>query len=143
LNRPVAPPVERRAPVGPDEARSTTSPRARECGSATVWVVSLLSVLLLVGGAALVLAGALVQHARAVTAADLAALAAASVIQSPASGAGPPCAVAAAVAASNGGRLATCTVTGEVVDVSVTVAFRAPVAARATATASARAGPIS
>jgi len=113
----------------------------RDRGSATVWVVSLITVVLVVGGAVLALAGVLVQHTRAVTAADLAALAAAAAIQMPAGRAGAPCAVAASVAARNGGRLSTCTATGEVVDVSVTVEFRGLLGRRATATASARAGP--
>ncbi|MDO4792328.1 MAG: flp pilus-assembly TadE/G-like family protein [Buchananella hordeovulneris] len=92
-----------------------------------VWVVGL-------GQGALTLASA-----RAATAADLAAVAAATALHS---GGGEPCALAATVATKNGTALSSCQVMGVDVLLTVTAAPAAPFALLGEVAARARAGPV-
>jgi secretion/DNA translocation related TadE-like protein len=101
-----------------------------EAGSASLWALSL-AMVLWVCVAAVVLAGvAVIARHRAATAADMAALAAASVIGSgelagavagdPGSGA-RACAAANAIAVANDASVTSCQVSGQVVDVTTNV----------------------
>ncbi len=113
----------------------------RERGSATVWTVALAGVLAAVGLAAVLVGAAVVARHRAASAADLAALAAASraVAGDPAA-----CATAGEVAQANGAALTGCTVGGgAVVEVSVEVGVRLGPLGSRHAAAVARAGPVS
>ena len=112
----------------------------RERGSATVWTVALAGVLAAVGLAAVLVGAAVVARHRAGSAADLAALAAASraVVGDPAA-----CATAGEVAQANGAALTGCTVGGGVVEVSVEVGVRLGPLGSRRAAAVARAGPVS
>ena len=108
-----------------------------ERGSATLFAVAVVGVLVLVG-AALGVAGAMVHtHRVAQSAADLAALAAA---QSRAGG-GDACEAAAAVAAANDARLDSCAVDGFDVRLQVTVAGPHWLGQHHDLSAQARAGP--
>lgn len=109
-------------------------------GSATVWTVSLLLVLVVIGTAALTAAGVLVAHARAVTAADLAALAGAAAIQSGASEA-TACEQARRIAVDNGAQSLSCVVSGDVVDFVAEVPIRGATSLVGPARAAGRAGP--
>ncbi|MEX5719419.1 Rv3654c family TadE-like protein [Geodermatophilus maliterrae] len=112
----------------------------RERGSATVWAVALAGVLAAVGLAAVLVGAAVVARHRAGSAADLAALAAASraVVGDPAA-----CTTADEVAQVNGAGLTACTVgDGAVVEVSVEVGVRLGPLGTRRATATARAGPV-
>ncbi|MDI6910567.1 Rv3654c family TadE-like protein [Nocardioides sp.] len=111
---------------------------AREArGSATLFAVSCLAVLLLLG-AALGVVGAMVRaHRMAQSAADLAALAAATALGR----GGEPCAAGTAVAVANGARLAGCSVTGREVLVRVEVEGPHWLGQTADLSAEARAGP--
>jgi secretion/DNA translocation related TadE-like protein len=111
--------------------------RGDERGGATVFAVSCLVVLLLVGSALGVVAAMVRAHRTAQSAADLAALAAAT---AQARGR-DPCASGAAVAAANGADLASCVVEGR--DALVTVVVDGPrwLGQTADLTAEARAGP--
>jgi len=99
--------------------------------------VSFLGLLMLLGSALGVVAALLHSHRQAQAAADLAALAGAQA----ASRAEDACAVAAAVAADNGGRLGTCTVADREVRVSVEVEGPDWLAPPAVLVGHARAGP--
>jgi secretion/DNA translocation related TadE-like protein len=110
-------------------------------GSATIWTVSVLLVLVTIGTAAMLVASALHAHARAVTAADLAALAAAAAVQAGESGA-RACGHAGRVAAGNGARLVSCVVSGDIADVVAEVPIRGAAARAGPARAAARAGPV-
>jgi secretion/DNA translocation related TadE-like protein len=91
-------------------------PRRGEGGAATLFAVSCLAVLLLLGAALGVVAAVVSAHRQAQAAADLSALAGAEVL-----GRGrDPCAAAADVAVANGARLGSCTVAGREVLVEVT-----------------------
>jgi secretion/DNA translocation related TadE-like protein len=118
--------------------------RGREDGSATLFAVAVLGLLVLVA-AALTVAGAMVNaHRVAQSAADLAALSAAQAL---AGAGGDPCATAADVARANGAALQGCAVDGS--DVRVTVTAPGPrwlgqphdLDAEARAGPAARAGP--
>jgi secretion/DNA translocation related TadE-like protein len=106
----------------------------RETGSATLYVLSL--VVLLVAGTVGVagFAGLATTKHRATAAADLAALAAASAP-------GEGCSVAAATAYRNGARLTSCRRQGSDVTVTVALVAHAPLGLRPTITVMARAGP--
>ena len=117
-----------------------TVPLRTDTGSGTAWVLCLLLVLTSVAVAGLLLAGALARHARAVGAADLAALAGAGVVQRGAPDAA--CAVAARVARANGAELTSCARRGDVVDVETVVRAVAGRFALPPARATARAGPV-
>lgn len=110
-------------------------------GSASIWTLSLLLVLLILGGAAVAVTAVLSAHARAVTAADLAAIAAANEVQQ-GEGEATACRRAARVASGNGARLVACRVAGEIVDVVAEVVVRGIGARAGPARASARAGPV-
>ena len=119
-------------------------------GSATLWVLALATVLWL-SVAAVVLAGvAISARHRAATAADLAALAAASAVERVQGEHGPnpaaaACAVARTVAAANDATVERCQVIGAIVDVTTTVAIPALASVRflgvESVSARARAGP--
>jgi secretion/DNA translocation related TadE-like protein len=107
-------------------------------GSATLFALALIGVLLLIGGA-LGVAGAMVHaHRVAQSAADLAALAGA---RAQARGE-DPCAAAARLSVANGARLAGCEVRGREVSVDVSVGGPHWLAQRHDLTAQARAGPL-
>jgi secretion/DNA translocation related TadE-like protein len=109
----------------------------QERGSATLFAVAMIGVLVLVG-AALGVVGAMVHaHRAAQSAADLAALAAA---QARGRG-GDPCAAAAGVAAANAARVERCVVEGSDVRLQVTVAGPHWLGQRHDLSAQARAGP--
>lgn len=88
---------------------------ARDRGSATVWGVVVVTVLMAVFGGVLLLGQAVVSRHRAAAAADLAALAAAA---SWAHGPEAACAAALRVAVAQGAQVTACVVTGEVADVT-------------------------
>ena len=98
----------------------------RDAGSASLWALSL-AMVLWVCVAGVVLAGvAVVARHRAATAADMSALAAASVIANSAgvgdAGIGSKgCAAANGIAQANNATVTSCQVIGEVVDVTTTV----------------------
>lgn len=88
-----------------------------ESGAATLLVVAFVGVMLLLGAALGFVAGMVIAHRQAQAAADLAALAAAEALAAGRDG----CAVGAATAGANEGRLVACTVEGAVVTVEVAV----------------------
>jgi secretion/DNA translocation related TadE-like protein len=117
-------------------------PRAAEAGSATIWVLAGVLLVLSVMTITLVRTVAVLARHRAESAADLAALAAATRIGT----AGEPCAAAGASAARNRARLVSCDVvldadgrSGTVV-VRVRAAVTLPVVGSRDVSASARAG---
>ncbi|WP_235536035.1 Rv3654c family TadE-like protein [Nocardioides sp. Root190] len=87
-------------------------------GAATVLAVAMAGVLLLVGAAASVVGAIVVAHRSAQAAADLAALAGASVA---ADATGDPCAAAATIAGRNGAEVRSCAITHGTVEVEVVV----------------------
>lgn len=91
--------------------------RRDERGSASVLMVGVMAVVIVLSGAAMVVAGYLIGQHRARAAADLAALSAAAVFQQGADG----CAQARRTAAQNGARLSGCDRVGDEVDFVVTV----------------------
>ncbi|MFI5984427.1 Rv3654c family TadE-like protein [Streptomyces sp. NPDC051555] len=106
---------------------------SRERGSATVWAAVVATALVAVFGGVLLLGQAVVARHRAAAAADLAALAAAA---SWTHGPAAACAAALRVAVAQGARMAACTVSGEVAEVTA-LAPTGPYAPRSTS----RAGP--
>jgi secretion/DNA translocation related TadE-like protein len=98
----------------------------RDVGSASLWALSM-AMVLWVCVAAVVLAGsAVVARHRAATAADMSALAAASVIarsdiDTDPDGGSSACAAAAAVALANDAIVTACQVMGQVVDVTARI----------------------
>jgi secretion/DNA translocation related TadE-like protein len=110
------------------------APRRGQRGSATVYVLSLVVLLLAVTVGVAGFAGLATAKHRATAAADLVALAAASA-------AGEGCPVAADTARSNGARLTSCRREGSDVTVTVVIVARAPFGLRPEVTAIARAGP--
>ena len=88
-----------------------------ENGAATVVALAMLGVLVLVGAALGVVVAIVHAHRQAQSAADLAALAAASVLRR----GGDACATAARMARANRARLDVCEVSGREVVVEVTV----------------------
>ena len=106
-------------------------------GSATLFAVACVAVLLLVGSALGVVAAMVRAHRVAQSAADLSALAVADAVGS----GGDACAAGAAVAAANQARLASCRVAGR--DATVTVVVGGPhwLGQVANLSADARAGP--
>jgi secretion/DNA translocation related TadE-like protein len=93
------------------------TPARDERGSATLLVLAMSGVLVLLAAALAVVTALVAAHRAAQSAADLAALAGARGVAEGRDG----CARAAEVAAANRARLATCVVTGRVVDVVVQV----------------------
>jgi secretion/DNA translocation related TadE-like protein len=110
--------------------------RRGERGAVTLFAVSCLALLLLLGAALGVVTAMVRAHRIAQSAADLAALAAAGAV-----GRGDPCAAGATVATANGARLESCTVAGRDVTVRVTVSGPRWLGQEADLTADARAGP--
>lgn len=88
-------------------------------GSATVWALAVMGVLLALFATGLLVAHAVVLRHRAGAAADLAALAAADHALD---GRARACTLAAEIARAQGARLVACAVTGEVADVVADVA---------------------
>lgn len=88
--------------------------RRRDRGSATVWGLGIVGVLLALFATGLLVAQAVVLRHRAGAAADLAALAAADHALD---GRDRACELAAAVAREQGAHLVTCAVSGEIADV--------------------------
>ena len=116
---------------------------ASERGSATLPALACLGVLLLVGAGLGVAAAMVTAHRSAQSAADLAALAAAGALggvagQGPAAG---PCAAGAAVAVDNGARMTSCEIDGRTALVRVAVTGPHWLGQDADLEASARAGP--
>jgi secretion/DNA translocation related TadE-like protein len=109
----------------------------RDRGSATLPAIACLGVLLLVGAALGVTTAMVRAHRSAQSAADLAALAAASAVAR----GGDPCAAAAGLAERNGARLAGCSIEGREVQVLVTVPGPHWLGERSDLSAQARAGP--
>ena len=111
---------------------------ASDEGSATVLVLSLTCVVVLVATVLVALGAVAVARHRAGSAADLAALAAASrALQ----GQAEACALAGSVAGAGGARLVRCALDGATADVVVEVSADGPLAALGPARAGARAGP--
>lgn len=108
--------------------------RSGEGGSATVYVLSMVLLLVTLTLGAAGFAGLATAKHRAAAAADLAALAAASA-------AADGCGLAATTAARNGARLTACTRQGREVAVTVVVVAAAPLGFRPAVRARARAGP--
>ena len=106
-------------------------------GSASLFAVSCLTVLLLLGAALGVVAALVHAHRAAQSAADLAALAAATAIGRDTD----PCAAGAATATANGARLVGCSVVGEEATVRVQVTGPHWLGQTADLSAAARAGP--
>lgn len=117
---------------------SADEQEGRERGSATVLVVMSIGVVLLCLIGALALLSAVQASHRARSGADLAALAGGQVLVG-GTDTRRPCDVAAGVAARNGGRLRSCTVSGA--DITLQVAVPVSWPGLGPATASARAGP--
>lgn len=111
--------------------------RADQRGSATLFAVSCIAVLLLVGAALGVVAAMVRAHRAAQSAADLAALAVADAVGTE----GDPCSAGAVTASANGARLTACVVVGR--DATVTVSVSGPhwLGQVADLAAQARAGP--
>lgn len=108
-----------------------------ERGSASLFAVSCLALLLLLGAALGVVAAMVRAHRVAQSAADLAALAAASAV-----GTGPdPCAAGRAVAVANGARLTGCVLSGREARVRVLVSGPRWLGQTGDLAAEARAGP--
>jgi secretion/DNA translocation related TadE-like protein len=108
-----------------------------ERGSVTPFVVACLAVLLLLGTALGVVAAMVRTHRSAQSAADLAALAAASALAAGAD----PCAAGADVAAANRARLTSCALVGRVATVRVVVEGPHWLGQSGDLAAEARAGP--
>ncbi|WP_182911330.1 Rv3654c family TadE-like protein [Actinomyces sp. 2119] len=109
-------------------------------GAGTVTALGVVGVLLVLALGVIGLAQAQAASGRARTAADLSALAGATVVSS-VTAPGDPCDAAQRVAGANGARLGECTVKGEDVTVSVTVPVEVLGVPRH-AQAQARAGPL-
>ncbi|RJF44119.1 hypothetical protein D4740_03670 [Actinomyces sp. 2119] len=122
--------------------RSVASRRVYEDdrGAGTVTALGVVGVLLVLALGVIGLAQAQAASGRARTAADLSALAGATVVSS-VTAPGDPCDAAQRVAGANGARLGECTVKGEDVTVSVTVPVEVLGVPRH-AQAQARAGPL-
>lgn len=106
-------------------------------GSASIFVVACLTVLLVLGAALGVVAAMVRAHRAAQAAADLAALAAASAVTS----GGDPCAAGAGIAAANEARLTSCEMVGAQAVVRVLVRGPHWLGQIADLEAQARAGP--
>ena len=114
--------------------------RGAERGAGTVMALAIIAVLLVLAVGVVGLIQAQAAAGRARLAADLAALGGATALSSLVAP-GDPCAVAGTVARANGATLTGCTVDGE--DVTVSVSVAAPIlGGTGSAAASARAGPV-
>ncbi|WP_243060153.1 Rv3654c family TadE-like protein [Nocardioides sp. SR21] len=108
-----------------------------ERGSASLFAVSCLAVLLLLGAALGVAAAMVRAHRVAQSAADLAALSAATAI----GGGRDPCAAGADTAVANGARLTSCVIAGREATVRVSVSGPRWPGQESDLVAEARAGP--
>jgi secretion/DNA translocation related TadE-like protein len=104
-------------------------------GSASIWMLAAIGLLALATIAATMRSAAILARHRAETAADFAALAAATRLAS-----ADPCGVATATAAANGARLELCQPEGETVRIEVSRTFTISGLADRRASAHARAG---
>jgi secretion/DNA translocation related TadE-like protein len=102
----------------------------RDAGSASLWALSLTMVLWVCVAAVVLAGGAVIARHRAATAADMAALAGASVVGRSAmagestgdpGGGSRACAAANAIALANDATVTSCQVVGQVVDVTTSV----------------------
>jgi secretion/DNA translocation related TadE-like protein len=96
---------------------SSGCPFARERGSATVLMAAIMGVVVTLGAAAMVVAGYLVAHHQARSAADLAALSGAAAYTSGADA----CDQARRISRQNRAKLTSCTRVGDEIDFVVTV----------------------
>lgn len=112
----------------------------RDRGSASVWVLGLAAVLALAVTAAVLAGSAMVLRHKASAAADLSALAAASTALD---GPTAACAAAAEVVAGMDAQLTSCTLSGRVAEVRVTVTADLGLVGEVTAEGFAWAGPVS
>lgn len=112
--------------------------RRRQRGSATIWLLSLMTVVVLAGVTALMVAQAVTARHQAGAAADLAALAAAARTFD---GAPLACARAAEVAQAARARVVSCVLAGQVAEVTVEIRPRSGLAHLPPVRARARAGP--
>lgn len=113
-------------------------PYTGDRGSATVWGVALMGLLMAVATALAGVGSLRVARHRVNAAADLSALAAAKlVLLDPESA----CARAASLAAANGIKLTKCQVSGEIVDVWTELTVTLPIFGTRTLTGRSRAGP--
>ena len=110
-----------------------------EAGVALVLVLSLSSVLALVGALSASLAAVAVARQRAAAVADLAALGAAARALD---GQAAACGRAERLAERDGGRILACTLVGDVAEVTAQVRPPGPLGRLGAATARARAGPV-
>ncbi|MEV0514278.1 Rv3654c family TadE-like protein [Nonomuraea sp. NPDC050405] len=133
--------TERRNREGSDVSSTVLPdrrPQGRDRGSATLWGIALMGILMVVAVALATVASARVARHRVNAAADLSALAAARLaITDP----DEACRVAAAVAAENGTKLVRCQVSDEIADVWTSLAARYPFAGSRSLTGRSRAGP--
>ncbi|MEU6424653.1 Rv3654c family TadE-like protein [Microbispora sp. NPDC046973] len=111
----------------------------RERGSATIWTIALMTAVWTVAMVVVQVGIARVARHRAQSAADLGALGAARVALAVPDEA---CHRAEAITAANGASLRSCSLSGGVAEVAVTVRFAVPLLGPATASASASAGPV-
>ncbi|TDE26674.1 hypothetical protein E1295_43945 [Nonomuraea mesophila] len=112
--------------------------RDKERGSATLWGVALMGLLMAVATALAAVGSVRVAGHRVGSAADLSALAAAEMALTDPEGA---CLRASAIAARNGAKLTRCEIRDEVADVWTTMSISLPIAGTRTLTGRSRAGP--
>ncbi|MEV0594380.1 Rv3654c family TadE-like protein [Nonomuraea cavernae] len=120
------------------QERLTMSAARRDRGSATLWGVAFMGLVMAVALSVATVGAARVARHRVNDAADLSALAAARLVIVDPEGA---CGRAAAVALDNGVELVECAIFDEVVDVRTSLAITLPVVGSRTLTGRARAGP--
>ncbi|MFF4413795.1 Rv3654c family TadE-like protein [Streptosporangium sp. NPDC001559] len=121
-------------------SRTVRRRRGEDRGGATIWMAGFMTLALTVMAAIMFAGTVRVARHRAMSAADLSALAAARLAFADPRRA---CAQAASLAQNNGVRLTRCSVNGHgVADVQVTVRLRLPAFGPQTVTAVARAGPV-
>ena len=111
----------------------------RERGSATIWTIALMTAVWAVAMVVVQVGVARVARHRAQSAADLGALGAARVALAVPDEA---CHRAEVITVANGAALRSCSLSGGVAEVAVTVRFVVPLLGSAMATASASAGPV-
>jgi secretion/DNA translocation related TadE-like protein len=111
--------------------------RSEECGSATVWALTWLALLLTLAQAVMLLAGLVARQHHIDAAADMSAISAAQLLQR----GGEACAVAAEVASAHQATLTACRLEGADVNVEVTAQVRLPLGLSVHLHGTARAGP--
>ncbi|MFI7639145.1 Rv3654c family TadE-like protein [Nonomuraea sp. NPDC049400] len=121
-----------------DPRRGEAPINPKERGSATIWGVALMGLLMTVATAFATLGSVRVAFHRVNSAADLSALAAAKLAMINPEDA---CARAAALATQNGVELTRCQITNEVADVWTALPISLPLLGKRTLTGRARAGP--